>query len=85
MTNDKIRDADNKKLPEPTINHLYRKGDIRHCFSDISKISRLGFKPMMPLEKGLEELTKESAGVDAEDRLDTAIEIYSQKGILTSE
>lgn len=33
-----------------------RKGDIKHSYSDISKIKKLGFKPKVDLRKGLEEL-----------------------------
>ncbi|MEM2618954.1 MAG: SDR family NAD(P)-dependent oxidoreductase [Candidatus Hadarchaeales archaeon] len=42
---------------QPYVSNLYRKGDIRHCFADISKAERyLGYKPQISLEEGLEEL-----------------------------
>ncbi|KKL04395.1 hypothetical protein LCGC14_2616490 [marine sediment metagenome] len=42
---------------KPNITYKYRQGDIRHCFSDISKISsKLGYKPQHSFEKGMEEL-----------------------------
>lgn len=40
----------------PEITRQYRKGDIRHCFADISAIRELGFRPAIPLEQGLTDL-----------------------------
>ena len=35
----------------------YRKGDVRHCFADITKLKeKLGFTPKITLEEGMEEL-----------------------------
>ena len=41
---------------EPEVVRKYRKGDIRHCFADISAIRELGFEPKYSLEQGLEDL-----------------------------
>ena len=41
---------------EPEITRQYRKGDIRHCFADITAIRSLGFQPSISLERGLEDL-----------------------------
>jgi len=46
-----------KKL-SPIIANKYREGDIRHCFADISKIGRLGFKPEVKFEEGIKELVE---------------------------
>ena len=43
---------------KPSITNQFRKGDVRHCFSDISKISKLGFEPKVSFDKGLKELIK---------------------------
>ncbi|MHA1885620.1 MAG: GDP-mannose 4,6-dehydratase [Promethearchaeota archaeon] len=41
----------------PVITNQYRPGDIRHCYADISKISKkLNFKPKIPFRKGIIEL-----------------------------
>lgn len=41
---------------EAEVTGLYRKGDIRHCFADISKArERLGYEPGVSLEQGLHE------------------------------
>ena len=46
-----------KKDIKPEISNLYRKGDIRHCFTDISKIEQtFGFKPQVQIEEGMKEL-----------------------------
>ncbi len=40
----------------PEINYLYRKGDVRHLFADISLIKRkLGFTPKYTLQEGLQQ------------------------------
>lgn len=41
---------------EPEIVRKYRKGDIRHCFADITALRSLGFEPRYSLEQGLEDL-----------------------------
>lgn len=58
---------------EPLLTHKFRKGDVRHCFSDISKIrEKLGFAPRISLEQGMEELKEWSEGIKAEDRFEEA-------------
>jgi len=42
---------------EPTIINQHRKGDIRHCFADITKIkNKLGFKPKFSFESTSKEV-----------------------------
>jgi len=54
---------------EPAITGNYRAGDIRHCFADISLAKRvLGWKPLVSLEQGLEDLAGWLAGQTAVDR-----------------
>jgi len=46
----------NSKI-SPTITYKFRPGDIRHCYSDISKISsKLGYIPKFNFEDGVIEL-----------------------------
>jgi len=44
---------------EPFVSQRYRKGDVRHCYADITKARRvLGYKPSVSLADGLRELAK---------------------------
>lgn len=58
---------------EPEIAGQYRRGDIRHCFADIRKISdRLGFMPQVSFEDGISDLTawvREQEAADGFDRV----------------
>ena len=49
----------------------YRFGDTRHIFSDISKLKRLGWKPMVPIEQSIKEYRQYlEEQVDIEDILE---------------
>ncbi|MFX1593133.1 MAG: GDP-mannose 4,6-dehydratase [Promethearchaeota archaeon] len=69
----------------PIITNKFRLGDIRHCFSDISKISsKLGYKPTVSFEKGISELidwVKIQRG-KVEDKSSRANEELREKGLL---
>lgn len=61
----------------------FRKGDIRHCFADISKAKRLlGWEPKITLAEGFKELIEWSEGEKAEDHFAKATEELKKKGIL---
>jgi dTDP-L-rhamnose 4-epimerase len=67
---------------EPEITAKYRAGDIRHCFSDISKARRvLGYEPRIALDEGLTELVGWLEGQTAEDRVEQAREELSARGL----
>jgi dTDP-L-rhamnose 4-epimerase len=73
------------KDPCPEIVGKYRKGDVRHCFADISKIeATLGWRPSVSLDEGLRELVTWSRGVSAADRVDAATSELSDRGLLLS-
>jgi len=43
---------------EPVISNEFRKGDVRHCFGDISRAKKLlGYEPKISIEKGFRDLT----------------------------
>jgi len=68
---------------KPEVLNKFRKGDIRHCFADISKItSILGWKPEVDMENGMRELIDWSYGVQARDNFDQANQILKAKGVL---
>jgi len=74
------------KTITPQIANRYRKGDIRHCFSDISKIKRLlGFQPKVSFEDGMKELIEWSKRVGASDRFDMAAQELRDRGLVLGE
>ncbi len=65
------------------ITNQFRKGDIRHCFSDISKIGReIGWKPKVDLKNGLTELIAWSQKAESKDLFDQANKILQRKGVI---
>jgi dTDP-L-rhamnose 4-epimerase len=62
-----------KEHVEPEITGKYRKGDIRHCFADISRArALLGYEPRVDFDDGLVELGEWLAGQVAHDHVDRA-------------
>ncbi len=54
---------------EPQIVGKYRRGDIRHCFADIGKITdKLGFVPQVKFEDGVSDLISWVREQEAADR-----------------
>jgi dTDP-L-rhamnose 4-epimerase len=79
---DKIIQIQNKSLV-PQVTKQFRKGDVRHCFADISKIqSRLGFEPKVSFDEGMRELVKWSENETAEDKVDIATQELKARGLL---
>jgi dTDP-L-rhamnose 4-epimerase len=62
---------------EPQIVGKYRRGDIRHCFADISKIrDRLGFTPRVRFEEGVSDLigwVKQQEAADGFQQVDSEL------------
>lgn len=72
----------NKKI-EPELTNKFRKGDIRHCISDISKIrSKLGFEPKVRFEEGIKELISWSEKQQAVDSFERAAQELKEKKLL---
>lgn len=68
---------------KPTITNRFRKGDVRHCIADISKIKNmLGFEPKVNLEDGLKELIEWSVHVEPVDKVSTATKELVKRGLL---
>ena len=70
---------------KPIITNKYRPGDIRHCYSDITKIKqKLGYKPKISFENGIEELiqwVKSQVG-KVEDKSRKAFEELKRRGLI---
>jgi dTDP-L-rhamnose 4-epimerase len=68
---------------EPEITRKYRAGDIRHCFTDITKSrALLGFEAAVGFENGLEELAGYLADQLADDQAEKATNELLQRGLV---
>ncbi|MFH1182149.1 MAG: SDR family NAD(P)-dependent oxidoreductase [Candidatus Woesearchaeota archaeon] len=68
---------------KPMVNGKFRKGDVRHCYADLSKIrSRLGFEPKVSFEEGMRELAEWSEKEKAVDMVEKANSELKQKGLV---
>jgi dTDP-L-rhamnose 4-epimerase len=68
---------------EPEIAGQYRRGDIRHCFADISKLrERLGFTPEVSFEDGISDLTGWVRQQEVVDRFDAVAKELADKSLL---
>jgi dTDP-L-rhamnose 4-epimerase len=67
----------------PRTSAAYRVGDIRNCFADISKATRiLGYRPRIPLEQGIVSLRAWLEGRAEEDRSDDAERELRRHGLV---
>ena len=76
----------NKPNLKPFISNEYRKGDIRHCYADITRAqSLLHFKPVITQEEGLTELAvwAKTHGWDATDLFEEALKELREKNLAT--
>ena len=68
---------------EPEIYNAFRKGDVRHCIADITKIERtIGYQPMIPFRKGMEALIEWTETASAEDKFDKAEDELNSRGLI---
>lgn len=68
--------------PEPEIVGKFRKGDIRHCFADITRIrEELGFEPRVAFEDGIPDLAAWAGEQEAEDRVAEATRELESAGL----
>ncbi len=67
---------------EPEIQNMFRAGDVRHCFADISEARRwLGYQPLVAFGDGLHDLVGWLADQVPEDRIDQATEALASRGL----
>lgn len=60
-----------------------RSGDIRHCFADISAISKLlGYRPTVNFKEGIRELAEWLLSQEASDRVTEAVERLNDHGLV---
>lgn len=72
-----------KKGMEPKIAKKYRQGDIRHAFADISELAKLGYKPRVDLDVGMEELVGWGESVQAIDSTKKAESELRERGLIS--
>lgn len=66
------------------INSEYRIGDIRHCFSEIRKIERIGYRSSVTFENGIIELVAWLESQESIDRFEKASKELSRRGLTSS-
>ena len=68
---------------KPEITFKFRKGDVRHCYGDITKITeRLGWRPKTAFEQGMQELIEWCQSQKADDRFEQAAKELKDRGIV---
>ena len=68
---------------EPNIQDKFRKGDVRHCYADTTKLrEKLGWEPTVSYEEGIRELVEWSAQAESVDRFEKAAEELKAKGLV---
>jgi dTDP-L-rhamnose 4-epimerase len=68
---------------KPEITYKFRKGDVRHCYADISKIKeKIGFEPETTLEEGLKKLIEWAKEIKAVDKFEKAHQELKRKGLV---
>ena len=64
--------------------HQFRAGDIRHCYADTRRASKLlGFDAEVSLETGMGDLIRWLEGQQADDTVDQATEELTSRGLTT--
>ena len=64
------------------ITYKIRKLDVRHCYADISRLTKLlGWKPQIRLDEGLRELIVWSEHENAIDKLDFSLKQLEKRGL----
>ncbi len=70
---------------KPNITKKFRKGDVRHCYADITRIKNaVGFQPKTSFEDGMKELIEWSKKEVAEDRFDAATQELIKKKLIAT-
>lgn len=78
----KLAKVMNKQNIRPEITGKYRVGDIRHCFSDLTKArNMLGYEPRVKFEEGLAELAQWLEGQIAVDKVNEASNELASRGL----
>lgn len=63
------------------ISKEYRKGDVRHCFADITKIKKIGYRPRVSFEEGMKSYIAWSKEQKAVDKFEDAERELKERGL----
>ncbi|MCM8829950.1 MAG: GDP-mannose 4,6-dehydratase [Candidatus Omnitrophica bacterium] len=67
----------------PDITYKFRKGDVRHCYADITRIKKmLGFKPETNFEEGMKKLINWAKRAKAVDKFEEASKELKKKKLV---
>lgn len=67
----------------PIITNQFRVGDIRHCYGDITKISKdLGYKPRLAIEQGFDELTEWVSRQLVEEKVESSTKELAERNLI---
>ncbi len=67
----------------PDVTNRFRKGDVRHCFADLSKIRKLlDYSPKVSFEQGMKELIAWSETQRSVDNVERATQELKEKGLM---
>jgi dTDP-L-rhamnose 4-epimerase len=71
------------KTLSPEITNRFRKGDIRHCFADITKAKvAFGYTPQVSFEEGMQELIQWSETAESVDKYEEARQELQKRGLV---
>ncbi len=67
----------------PELTQAFRKGDVRHCFPDVSLAGRvLGYRPRIAFDQGMRDLVAWGRGAEAKDYFARADRELRRRGLL---
>ena len=68
---------------QPKIAGTYRAGDIRHCYADISRVTRtLNYRPQVSFRAGISELVAWLESQEAHDHTEDALHQLTARGLV---
>jgi dTDP-L-rhamnose 4-epimerase len=68
----------------PRILGTFRKGDIRHCYADITRIrTLLGYEPSVTLQQGYDDLAAWARTQEPIDRFEAAAAELLERGLVS--
>jgi len=68
---------------EPEVTGRYRAGDIRHCYADISRIEKHGYRPSINFTGGISNFIRWADDKAAQDGFDEANLELEKRGLLS--